>query len=136
MPVFAAADITVRVNTGQTYEPVCDIETMEARMSYQLERRIPADDGWGRCLVAGRWLELSFKGKRCDGSPGNDYIAGRALAAVSADEKLELVFPNGEVLRVSGAVCVVVPFGGPGLCALEWRFVSSGPPARSVVGEG
>ena len=30
MPVFAAADITVRVNTGQTHEPVCDIDTMEA----------------------------------------------------------------------------------------------------------
>ena len=42
MPVFAAADITVRVNTGQTYEPVCDIETMEARCPTSLR------GGYGR----------------------------------------------------------------------------------------
>lgn len=136
MPVFEAADILVRIKAAGAYEPVCDIQSVEAKISYELERRMPAGDGWGQCLVTGRWMELLFTGKRCTGSPGNDYIAGRALTFKGAEEELELAFPDGQALRIPGVVCVIQPFGGPGLCALVWRFVSSGAPVLPGGKEG
>lgn len=128
MPVFDMADTGIFVKSGDVYEPVCDVQSIKAEMSYEFKKSVPSGKEWGNCHIFGRWIELSFAGKRCVGSTGNDYIASRALCFKGAVEEIMLDFPDGQKLCIPGIICVVQPFGGAELCELSWRFISSGEP--------
>lgn len=87
--------------------------------------------GWAKAAVTGKKLSFAFKGKRSVGDPGNDYIAGLALAmGKNAMTKFEWEMISGAKMAFDCVINVTTPGGGDStnLDALEFECICYGKP--------
>lgn len=113
---------------------ISNMETFEPSVEGNTEEWTPMEtDGWARALMTGKKFKVSVKGKRDEGDPGNDYIAGIAWKdGLDCTTKAEIEFPNGDKLAFD-AVVDVTTFGGDStsVAPLEFDLIGDGKPVYS-----
>lgn len=93
--------------------------------------------GWAKAAVTGKKLSLVFKGKRSVGDPGNDYIAGLALAmGKDAMTKFEWEMISEAKMSFDCVINVTTPGGGDStsLDTLEFECICYGKPTFTPAG--
>jgi hypothetical protein len=119
----AAIDAMVKIAEMETFEPSID---------GNVEEWNPMDaKGWVRRLMTGKGFGIGLNGKRYQGDPGNDYVAGLALkTGTHCSSTAAVVFPNGDAMIFDTVVNVSRHFGGDSVnvSALEFELMSDGKP--------
>lgn len=119
----AAIDAMVKIAEMETFEPSID---------GNVEEWNPMDaKGWVRRLMTGKGFGIGLNGKRYQGDPGNDYVAGLALkTGTHCTTTAAVVFPNGDAMIFDTVVNVSRHFGGDSVnvSALEFELMSDGKP--------
>lgn len=130
-------DTSVAPHTTPTMAIVSDVESIDVKLKGENKTWFPLDQGgWQRALITGKSLTISHKGKRNEGDPGNDTIAGMLMAVGSeATIAYELDFHSGAKLTGNVAVDLSTPFGGAStdVSALEWDAVFDGKPTYTAA---
>jgi hypothetical protein len=88
-------------------------------------------EGWLSRLVTGKALSITMSGKRCNGDPGNDYVAGMGFKTGNdCSTKMEVVFPSGATLTFDCVINVTNLEGGESrdVAPLEFECLSDGKP--------
>lgn len=111
---------------------VKEMETFSPSIDTNIEEWTPMDTaGWVRRLATGKGFAITLNGKRHEGDPGNDYIAGLAWkSGTDLSGKAEIVFPGGDKLTFDCVINVSTPFGGnsTNVSGLEFELQSDGKP--------
>lgn len=120
---------------------IAEMETFEVSIDGNVEEWTPMDTkGWIRRLMTGKGFAISLAGKRHEGDPGNDYVAGLAFkTGTDCSTTGYIKFPNGDTLYYDCVVNVTAPFGGDStsVSALEFEFQSDGKPTwEEAAGTG
>ncbi|WP_336822941.1 phage tail tube protein [Sporosarcina sp. USHLN248] len=119
---------------------VKEMETFSPSIDTNIEEWTPMDTaGWARRLATGKGFAITLNGKRHEGDPGNDYIAGLAWkSGTDLSTKAEIVFPDGDKLTFDCVVNVTTPFGGDStnVSGLEFELQSDGKPEYVPAGGG
>lgn len=116
--VFPVYGLTIEINTAGTTTPetwvtIADMESMSLTIETGVETwNSITEDGWQRALATAKSFKIGLNGKRNIGDPGNDYIAGKALAnGRECDSKIRITFPDGAKFE-GGVVIAVSDFVG------------------------
>jgi len=124
--------INGRESTEQDMVVIKEMETFSPSIDGNVEEWTPMDtQGWIRRLMTGKGFSITLSGKRHEGDPGNDYVAGLAWkTGTDCSSKAEIVFPNGDALKFDCIVNVTTPFGGDSTAVseLEVELQSDGKP--------
>jgi len=124
--------INGRESTEQDMVVIKEMETFSPSIDGNVEEWTPMDtQGWIRRLMTGKGFSITLSGKRHEGDPGNDYVAGLAWkTGTDCSSKAEIVFPNGDKLAFDCVVNVTTPFGGDSTAVseLEVELQSDGKP--------
>ena len=124
--------INGRESTEQDMVVIKEMETFSPSIDGNVEEWTPMDtQGWIRRLMTGKGFSITLSGKRHEGDPGNDYVAGLAWkTGTDCSSKAEIVFPNGDKLAFDCFVNVTTPFGGDSTAVseLEVELQSDGKP--------
>lgn len=134
-PVFDI-DFKIGINGRESSEEdmvvIKEMETFSPSIDGNVEEWTPMDtQGWIRRLMTGKGFSITLSGKRHEGDPGNDYVAGLAWkTGTDCSSKAEIVFPNGDKLAFDCIVNVTTPFGGDSTAVseLEVELQSDGKP--------
>lgn len=125
-------DISAAPHTTPNFIIVKDVESIEPKLKGENKTWNPLDQaGWQRALNTGKSMEISHKGKRNQGDPGNDFIFGLMLATGNdCTVPYQIVFPDGAILSGNVVVDIATPFGGAStdLSGLEWTAIFDGKP--------
>lgn len=109
-----------------------EMETFSPSIDGNVEEWTPMDTkGWIRRLMTGKGFTITLNGKRHEGDPGNDYVAGLAWkTGTDCSTKAEIEFPNGDKLKFDCVVEVSTPFGGDStdVSELEVELMSDDKP--------
>lgn len=112
--------------------PIAEMETFEPSIDGNVEEWTPMDTkGWVRRLMTGKGFSISLSGKRHEGDPGNDYVAGLALkTGTECSTTTAIEFPNGDQMVFDCVVNVTKNFGGDStaVSGLEFELMSDGKP--------
>lgn len=129
--------INGRESTEQDMVVIKEMETFSPSIDGNVEEWTPMDtQGWIRRLMTGKGFSITLSGKRHEGDPGNDYVAGLAWkTGTDCSSKAEIVFPNGDTLKFDCIVNVTTPFGGDSTAVseLEVELQSDGKPEYVVA---
>lgn len=136
MGVYPVFDIDFKVSTsgrdGSEMAVIKEMETFSPSIDGNVEEWSPMDTkGWIRRLMTGKGFTITLNGKRNEGDPGNDYIAGLAWkTGTDCSSKAEIEFPNGDTLSFDCVINVTTPFGGDStdVSGLEFELQSDGKP--------
>src|SRR5690625_2132088 len=124
--------INGRESTEQDMVVIKEMETFSPSIDGNVEEWTPMDtQGWIRRLMTGKGFSITLSGKRHEGDPGNDYVAGLAWkTGTDCSSKAEIVFPNGDKLAFDCVVNVTTPFGGDSTAVseLEVELPTDGKP--------
>lgn len=124
--------INGRESSEQDMVVIKEMETFSPSIDGNVEEWTPMDtQGWIRRLMTGKGFSITLSGKRHEGDPGNDYVAGLAWkTGTDCSSKAEIVFPNGDKLAFDCVVNVTTPFGGDSTAVseLEVELQSDGKP--------
>lgn len=139
-PVFDI-DFKIGINGRESSEQdmvvIKEMETFSPSIDGNVEEWTPMDtQGWIRRLMTGKGFSITLSGKRHEGDPGNDYVAGLAWkTGTDCSSKAEIVFPNGDKLAFDCVVNVTTPFGGDSTAVseLEVELQSDGKPEYVVA---
>ena len=119
---------------------VKEMETFSPSIDTNVEEWTPMDTaGWVRRLATGKGFAITLNGKRHEGDPGNDYVAGLAWkSGTDLSSKAEIVFPGGDKLTFDCVINVTTPFGGDStnVSGLEFELQSDGKPEYVPAGGG
>lgn len=135
--VYSVSDYKIEIGTPvETGEPqlstVSNVESMEMKLKGTTKAWNPMElRGWARNMVTGKTLSLTFKGKRCYGDAGNDFVANKLLSIGSdCAAVLKITFPNGDALSCDGLVDITSSFGGAStdMDSMEWTYTVDGKP--------
>lgn len=136
--VYPVFDLRFKVGTnGSTsveddMKVVAEMETFSVSVDGNVEEWTPMNtEGWARRLMTGKSFTVSLNGKRHQGDPGNDYVAGVAWKkGLDCSTKGEIEFPNGDKLTFDCVLNVTSPFGGDSInvSGLEFEMQSDGKP--------
>lgn len=111
---------------------IAEMETFEPSIEGNVEEWTPMDTrGWVRRLMTGKGFTIGLNGKRNQGDPGNDYVAGLALkTGTHCSSTAAVAFPNGDAMIFDCVVNVSKHFGGEStnVSALELELMSDGKP--------
>lgn len=111
---------------------IADMETFELSIEGNVEEWTPMDTkGWMRRLMTGKSFSIGLSGKRHEGDPGNDYVAGLAFkTGQDATTTVQVKFPDGAELIFDAVVDVTANFGGDStaVSALNCDLMSDGKP--------
>lgn len=109
-----------------------EMETFTVSIDGNVEEWSPMEQkGWVRRLMTGKGFTITLNGKRHEGDPGNDYVAGLAWkTGTDCSSKAEIEFPNGDKLKFDCVVNVTAPFGGDStdVNTLEVELMSDSKP--------
>ena len=112
--------------------PIAEMETFEPSIDGNVEEWSPMEQkGWVRRLMTGKGFSIGLNGKRNQGDPGNNYIAGLALkTGTHCSTTAAIVFPDGDAMIFDTVVNVSKHFGGQSInvSALEFELASDGKP--------
>lgn len=118
--------------TAEAVKTVAEMETFSVAIDGKVEEWSPFEaEGWVNRMVTGKSIAISFKGKRCVGDAGNDYVANCALATgEGCDGAFEWEFPSGAKITMACVINVSNPGGGDstGVDGLEFDVLSNGKP--------
>ena len=131
-PVYA---LTFGVNTngrsGSTTTVVKDATALSMAFDGKVEEYTPLDsEGWVRRLMTGKGITITMGGKRNEGDPGNDYVAGLAFKnGQDCNSVFSVIFPDGAKLTFD-CVINVTAMGGESTAVneLSWTVLSDGKP--------
>lgn len=134
--VYPVFNIDFKVNTGgrdgSEMAVVKEMETFSPAVDGNVEEWTPMDTGgWIKRLMTGKGFTITLNGKRHEGDPGNDYIAGLAWkTGTDCSSEAEIEFPNGDKLTFDCVINVTTPFGGDStdVNSLEFELQSDGKP--------
>ena len=132
--VYPVYDNTFEIETAEsTFSTIAEMETFSVSIDNGIEEWNPMEaKGWVKRLLTSKSLSISLSGKRCDGDPGNDYVAGLAWAeGLSANSKFKWTLPDSKKTVVTFDCLVnVTAFGGDSTAvdALEIEILSNGKP--------
>lgn len=135
--VFPVFNIDFKVDTsggGETpnMAVIKDMETFSIAIDGNVEEWTPMDsDGWMRRLMTGKSFTITLNGKRHNGDPGNDYVAGLAWkSGADCSTNFEIEFPSGATLTFDCVLNVTEAEGGDStaVAALAVEVMSDGKP--------
>lgn len=135
--VYSVSDYKIEIGAPvEAGEPqlnaVSNVESMEMKLKGTTKAWNPMElKGWTRNMVTGKTLSFTFKGKRCYGDAGNDFVAGKLTATGSGCAAvLKITFPNGDALVCGGLVDITSSFGGAStdMDSMEWTYTVDGVP--------
>lgn len=111
---------------------IADMESFSIKMSGKAETWTPmTTQGWERNLITAKGFQITLKGKRNVGDPGNDYVAGIAWqAGLNCSTMAEIDFPDGSKLTFNCVIDVTNPGGDASekVTPLEFDLKSDGAP--------
>lgn len=119
--------------TAATMSSIADCESFSVSFDNGVEEWTPFDtEGWIRRLMTAKAVTVSVTAKRNVGDAGNDAVA--ALAWVNgrnAEKDVQWTFPDGTVVKFTGAVINVTNVGAgdsTAVAPLEFEIMSNGKP--------
>ena len=112
---------------------IADCESFSVSFDNGVEEWTPFDtEGWRRALMTGKAVTISVTAKRNVGDAGNDAVASLAWAnGRDAEKDFQWTFPDGTVVKFSGAVINVTNIGAgdsTAVAPLEFEIMSNGKP--------
>ena len=136
---YAVHDITWKIgkagrsSVALDMVPIADVEGLKLSIDGKMVEWNPMDQlGFARNMMTGKKISMSLTGKRNEGDPGNDYVAGTAFGLGSACEsKIEITLPDSAgVLTGNVVIDVKTPFGGEtnDVSLLEFDIIFDGKP--------
>lgn len=97
-------------------------------------------EGWTKRLLTAKSITISVTAKRCVGDAGNDAVAALAWAnGRNAEKDVQWTFPDGTILKFTGAVINVTNIGAgdsTAVAPLEFDIMSNGKPEITLPGAG
>lgn len=142
--VFPVFNNVFKINTvGRTSNPgdfaiIKNLESFAISIDGTKEKWTAMDQGgWANQAVTGKSLSFSFKGKRCYGDPGNDFIASTMLqTGQGCQSSMSWTMPNGGNLTVPCVIDLKAPAGGDSdkIDALDFDILSDGLPVYTAPG--
>jgi len=136
--IFPVTDMVFEVGTKGVASTkadmvvVADMETLTISVDNGIEEWTPLNSGgWKNRLITTKGVTITLSGKRHFGDKGNDYVAGLAFAnGNDAKTKIEIKFPNGDVVEMNCIISVTTPSGGESTAVntLEFECLSVGMP--------
>lgn len=112
---------------------IAECESFSVSFDNGIEEWNPSEmEGWGKKLLTSKSVTISVTAKRSIGDAGNDAIA--ALAWVNgrdAEKDVQWTFPDGTVVKFTGAVINVTNIGAgdsTAVAPLEFEIMSNGKP--------
>jgi hypothetical protein len=119
-------------STESDMSAVMEMETFSVKMDGKVEEWTPMDaEGWTKRLMTGKGFTITLSGKRYNGDPGNDYVAGLAWkSGRDCSSKFVWEFPSGGKLEFNCVINVTAPGGGDStnVDKLEFDVMSHGKP--------
>lgn len=116
---------------------VADMESFEITIDGGVENWTPTTTkGWARSLMTAKKFNVSLKGKRNIGDPGNDYVAKTAWKdGLDCSTKAEIIFPDGGKLTYDCVLDVKSLNGGDStsVAPLEFDMVGDGQPVYTAA---
>jgi len=144
--IFPVSPGLIQIDTTptatSTFVEVSNMEEISLSFDNNIEEWTPlGNDGWANRLKTGQSVTVSISGKRDVGDPGNDYVAGTALAVgTAANTTLKLDFTGVDaslgVFTIPCVISVTDMFGAStDVAALNWEAQSRGI-VTFMVGSG
>lgn len=130
--VYPCYENQFKISTGtSTMSTIADCESFSVSFDNNVEEWTPFDTlGWTRRLMTGKGVTISVTAKRNVGDAGNDAVAALAWKNGRDCEKdLEWTFPDGTVVKFTGAVISVTNIGAgdsTAVAPLEFEVMSNG----------
>lgn len=97
-------------------------------------------EGWTKRLLTAKSITISVTAKRSVGDAGNDAVAALAWAnGRNAEKDVQWTFPDGTILKFTGAVINVTNIGAgdsTAVAPLEFDIMSNGKPEITLPGAG
>lgn len=146
--VYPVFDLVFKISTSGVVDhttttglvPIAEMENFSPSIDGNIEEWTPMDTkGWVRRLMTGKGFSISLSGKRHEGDPGNDYVAGLALKTGSdCSTTASVKFPNGDEMVFDCVVNVTTPFGGDStnVSGLEFELMSDDKPTWTPAPSG
>lgn len=142
MAVYPVHNLVFKVDISDTSTPelvtIADMESFELSLDNGIEEWTPMEmEGWVRRLMTAKSLSITASGKRNQGDPGNDFIAGLAFEnGTNAQADIEIAFKDGVTLSLTNAVINVTEFQGGAstdVAPLSFEILSNGKPTITVT---
>lgn len=118
--------------TTDAVKTIAELENFSIAIDGKVEEWSPFEaEGWTKRLMTGKSINISIKGKRCIGDPGNDYVANCAFkTGQDCNAAFEWEFPSGAKLTMNCVLNVTNTGGGDstGVDGLEFDVLSNGKP--------
>ena len=134
--VFPVHANDFEVLTGvDTWSKVAELEEVKLTIDNNTETWSSfASGGWDSALVTGKSAKIEFKGKRCIGDAGNDFIAGKIMeTGEDAYISARITTPEGKVITWEKMACAVTNNGANGKATdvggLEGTLTGHGKPS-------
>lgn len=136
--VYPCYENQFQINTGasgstEAMKNIADTESFSVSFDNGVEEWTPFEtEGWVRRLMTAKSVTISVKGKRNVGDAGNDAVAALAwLNGRNVEKDFQWTFPDGTVVKFTGAVINVTSVGGgdsTNVGPLEFDVMSNGKP--------
>lgn len=133
--VFPVHANDFEVMTGpDTWVKVAELEEVNMTIDNTTETWTTfASGGWDSALVTGKSAKIEFKGKRCIGDAGNDFIANKMMeTGENAYIPARILRPDGKTITWEKMACAVDNDGSSGKAtavgALEGTLTGHGKP--------
>lgn len=131
-PVYALQfGVNISGRGGDATTVVKDATALTIAIDGQVQEWYPLDsEGWVRRLMTGKSITITMGGKRNEGDPGNDYVAGLAFKnGQDCNSVFSVIFPDGAKLTFD-CVINVTGLGGESTAVneLSWTVMSDGKP--------
>lgn len=138
-PVYALQfGVNTSGRTGEATTVVKDATSLSIAINGQVQEWTPLDsEGWMRRLMTGKDITITMSGKRNEGDPGNDYIAGLAFKnGQDCNSVFSIIFPDGAKLSFD-CVINVTALGGDSISVneLSWTVMSDGKPTYTPASD-
>lgn len=118
---------------------IADMESFEITIDGGVENWTPMTTrGWARSLMTAKKFNVSLKGKRSIGDPGNDYVAETAWKdGLDCSTKAEILFPDGAKLSYDCVLDVKSLNGGDStnVAPLEFDMAGDGQPVYTAASD-
>ena len=124
---------TAAEGSTATMASIADCESFSVSFDNGVEEWYPFDtEGWRRALLTAKAVTITVSAKRNVGDAGNDAVAGLAWKnGRDAERDVHWTFPDGTVVKFSGAVINVTNIGAgesTNVAPLEFEIMSNGKP--------